>query len=128
MTEKLKIFLTRKLQDYERKITKIKRKRKIIKILFSTSVIISIVCSSVAASITSIFGLPFLPIIITILSSTSAISTALSLKFNLEGKKQQLNNMIININNIKNKLDYVVSCNGDLGENEYNTILNEFTQ
>ena len=122
MSEKLKIFLTRKLQEHEQKVITIKRKRKIIKILFTSSIIISIACGSIAATII------FMPIAATILTTSSVIATAFSFKFNWEGKKQQLNEMVVHMNNIRNKLDYVVSCNGDLDENEYKSILKEFTQ
>ena len=128
ISEKVKSFLTKKLQELENKIIKIKRKQKIIKYLYGTSIIVSVVLSSGVAAVTSIFGLPLLPtIIITIFSTTSAITTTLSTKFNLKGKKERLQNMADTLNKIRNKLDYVLSCNGNLSEAEYVTILKEFT-
>ena len=129
-SDKVKLFLGKKLQESEIKINKIKKNRKILKALYGTSVVVSVVLSTGVAAVTSLFGLPLMPtIIITVFSSTSAITTTLSTKFNLKGKKERLSIMIENLNKIRNKLDYVVSCNGnDLTEAEYKTILNEFTQ
>ena len=88
----------------------------------------SAVLSSSVAAIASLFGLPLVPsILITIFSSISAITTTLSAKFNLKGKKEQLQNMVDTLNQIKNKLDYVLTCNGDLTEDEYKNILKEFS-
>ena len=128
ISEKVKSFLSKKLQESERKIIKVKRKQKCIKYLYGASIIVSVVLSSSVAAIASLFGLSVIPaIIITVFSTTSAITTALSTKFNLKGKKEQLQNMIDTLNRIKNKLDYVLTCNGDLTEAEYVSILKEFT-
>ena len=65
-------------------------------------------------------------IVITILSTFSGILTALSAKFNLESKKIEINKNIDNLSKIRAKLDYVVSCNGDLTKEEYEQILKDF--
>ena len=128
-SDKVKLFLCKKLQESEIKINKIKKNRKILKALYGTSVVVSVILSTGVAAVTTLFGLPLIPtIIITIFSSTSAITTTLSTKFNLKGKKEHLNVMIENLNKIRNKLDYVLSCNGNLTEEEYKIILKEFTQ
>ena len=128
-SDKVKMFLSKKLQESEIKINKIKKNRRILKALYGTSVVVSVVLSTGVAAVTTLFGLPLMPtIIITIFSSTSAITTTLSTKFNLKGKKERLSIMIENLNKIRNKLDYVLSCNGSLTEAEYKSILNEFTQ
>ena len=128
-SDKVKTFLSKKLQESEIKINKIKKNRRILKALYGTSVVVSVVLSTGVAAVTTLFGLPLIPtIIITIFSSTSAITTTLSTKFNLKGKKERLSIMIENLNKIRNKLDYVLSCNGNLTEAEYKTILKEFTQ
>ena len=128
-SDKVKLFLGKKLQESEIKINKIKKNRKILKALYGTSVVVSVVLSTGVTAVTTLFGLPLIPtIIITIFSSTSAITTTLSTKFNLKGKKEKLSIMIENLNKIRNKLDYVLSCNGNLTEAEYKTILKEFTQ
>ena len=128
-SEKVKLFLSKKLQESEIKLNKIKKNRKILKALYGASVVVSVILSTGVAAVTTLFGLPLIPtIIITIFSSTSAITTTLSTKFNLKGKKERLSIMIENLNKIRNKLDYVLSCNGNLTEEEYKTILKEFTQ
>ena len=128
-SDKVKLFLSKKLQESEIKINKIKKNRRIIKALYGTSVVVSVVLSAGVVAVTTLFGLPLTPtIIITIFSSTSAITTTLSTKFNLKGKKQQQTVTIDELNKIRNKLDYVLSCNGNLTEVEYIAILKEFTQ
>ena len=118
-SDKVKLFLSKKLQQSEIKINKIKKNRKLVKALYGTSVVVSVVLSTGVAAVTTLFGLPLIPtIIITIFSSTSAITTTLSTKFNLKGKKEHLNIMIENLNKIRNKLDYVLSCNVNLTEAE----------
>jgi hypothetical protein len=86
---------------------------------------LSIVLSSSAAALTGIAGAP--TIIITIFTTTSAITTTLSTTFNLKQKNEKLQVMRDELSKIRDKLDYVVSCNGNLSDLEYNNILKEFT-
>jgi hypothetical protein len=65
-------------------------------------------------------------IVITGLSASSAILTAVSARFNFQNKKVEINNLIDRLNKIQSKLDYVISCNGDLTQKEYQEILREF--
>jgi hypothetical protein len=67
----------------------------------------------------------FPPVIIYVLATTGALTTVVSLKFNLEGKKEELNKIIGKLDNIKKKLDYVVSCNGEFTQAEYKQILSD---
>ena len=90
--------------------------------IFINVIILSIACSLVCATLGS-FAVP--PVVIPILSTTGALATAISLKFNLEGKKNELNKTICMLDKIKDKIDYVVSCNGDFTEAEYKQILSE---
>jgi len=46
-----------------------------------------------------------------------------SLKFNLKGKKEELTSAIRELERIKKKVDYVISCNGDFTENEFKQII-----
>ena len=69
-----------------------------------------------------------LPIyIIPILSVTSGILTALSAKFNLQNKKIEINDLIVKINKLREKLDYVISCNGNFKEEDYQHIISEIS-
>ena len=123
MSEKLKIFLERKLIESKGKIKKLKRKRNIYKTIMIVAAVSSIGISAVTASI-SITIMP--PIAITILSVGSAALTGISAKFNFENKTIKITREIERLDKIQSKLDYVVSCNGDLTKQEYNEILKEF--
>lgn len=125
MSDKVKLFLSRKLNEKEQKLRKIKRKQLIVRSLYASSIILSVLLSSCAAALTGIVGFPTL--IITVFTTTSAVATTLSMKFNLKKKKENLQKMRDELSLIKNKLDYVISCNGSLSELEYRNILKAFT-
>jgi hypothetical protein len=78
----------------------------------------------IIVSIVSTFMIP--PIVFCVISATTAIITAISFKFNIEDIKSKLNKKIQDLHKIKDKLDYVISCNGDLTESECNKILDDF--
>ena len=123
ISDKLKVFLTKKLEESKLKIRKLKRKRKIYKILIVSTACGSIVISAVLASISTL-ALP--PVVIPILLVNSAILTAVSAKFNFDDKALKLGKEIEKTLKIQAKLDYVISCNGDLTKDEYKLILAEF--
>ena len=125
LSNKVKDFLTRKLSERQISISKLKRKRKIVKVLYYSTTISSIMISAILASICTSVAVP--PIAITILSLTSGTLTAVSTKFNFEDKSNQLCREIEKINKLNQRLDYVISCNGNLSNAEYNQILSEFT-
>jgi hypothetical protein len=112
-SKKAKQFLERQLIDYEIKIKKLKKRRKIVKALFASLIIISVTSSTVCATVA---GLALLPAIIPVLSGVAGLATVLSIKFNLEGKKQELNKTTDQLDRIKHEIDYVVSCNGNFTE------------
>ena len=60
MSEKVKDYLHRKLNDCTMELIKLKRKRRIIKILYVSTVISSIVFSSIVVSLTSIISVPII--------------------------------------------------------------------
>jgi hypothetical protein len=124
ISEKVKDFLKRKLKDCEHELRKLKRKRTKIKILYVSTVVTSIVISTITVSLTAIISVPV--IVITILSAGSAILTGVSARFNFQHKKFEISCLIEKLNKIQSKLDYVISCNGDLTQNEYQEILREF--
>jgi len=121
---KVKEFLTKKLDESNNKIKKLKRKRTIYKILFITTAGSSIVISVTLASVS---GLTITPLVIPILSIASGILTGISAKFGFESKKERLRKEILKLNKIQNTLDYVISCNGDLTREKFQEILSEFT-
>ena len=124
ISEKAKEYLSRKLENCRQQLLKLKRKRKRIKILYVTTVVSSIVISAVTMSLTSIVSVPI--IVITVLTAISAILTGVSTRFNFQNKKVEINNLIDKLNKIQSKLDYVISCNGNLAINEYQEIFQEF--
>ena len=122
--QKAKAFLERHLNEYEIRIKKLKKKRKVVKASFITLIIISITSSTVCAAVAG-FTLP--PLFITILYTDAGLSTAFSVKFNLEGEKTKLNKTIEQLAKTKHKIDYVMSCNGNFTEAEYIDIIKELT-
>jgi hypothetical protein len=56
----------------------------------------------------------------------SGILTALSAKFNLNDRKVEIEQLIDKLNKLNQKIDYVISCNGNLTREEYEQILKEF--
>jgi tetrahydromethanopterin S-methyltransferase subunit G len=124
ISEKVKDYLRRKLNDRRKELIKLKRKKRIIKILYVSTVVSSIIISTVVASLTSMISVPI--IVITVLSAGSAVLTGISIRFNFQNKKCEINTLIDRLNKIQDKLDYVISCNGDLPHAEYQQILKEF--
>src|SRR5580698_3283658 len=124
ISEKVKQYLIRRLEGCKQELIKLKRKRKRIKILYVFTVISSIIISTVSASLTGIISVPI--IAITMLSASSAILTGVSARFNFQNKKVEINNLINKLNKIQSMLHYVISCNGDLTQKEYQDILQEF--
>ena len=85
LSEKVKQYLLRKLNDCRRDLIKLKRKKNRIKILYVTTVVASIIISTSVASLTSMVFIP--AIVITTLSAASAILTGISARFNFQNKK-----------------------------------------
>lgn len=121
-TEKAKLFLERQMKEYQLNIKKLKKKKKIIKALYISFIVVSVTSSTICAAAAG-FTLP--PTIIFILSVTAGLTTTLSVKFNLEGQKAELNKTIDHLDKTKRKIDYVVSCNGNFTEAEYRQIIGE---
>ena len=124
ISEKVKEYLSRKLNDCRHELIKLKRKKRRIKIFYVSTVVSSIIISSVVVSLTSVISVPI--IVITVLSVSSAILTGVSVRFNFQNKKIEINRLIDKLNKLQSKLDYVISCNGDLTQKEYQEILREF--
>jgi len=122
--DKLKEFLDRKLNESHAKITKLRRKRKITKSLNIITAVSSMVISSVLASI-SMLTIP--PMVNTVLAISSAILTGVSAKFKFQDRTAVLNREIEKLDKIQSKLDYVISCNGNLLSGAYQEIISEFS-
>jgi len=87
---KAKAFLEKRFKEYEKKIIKMKRKRKAVKVAFVFCISLSVVSSTVCASLTA--HIP--PVAISVLTAGGALAAAVSLRFNLKNKKQELNSAI----------------------------------
>ena len=124
VSEKVKQHLIKRLEDCQQQLNKLKRKRKTIKMLYIVTVILSIVTSAVITVISSVTIVPVM--VVPILSAFGAILTAISARFNFNEKKSEMKVLINKFNKIKSKLDYVIECNGDLSQAEYDQILKDF--
>jgi len=124
LSEKVKNFLNKRSELIQVKIKKHKRKRKIIKILYYSLVVSSVSLSTIIASLTGFVGVP--AVALTALSTGSGILTAISAKINLNDKKREVEQLINKLDKLNQTLDYAISCNGNLTEQEYERILKEF--
>ena len=107
ISERAREYLKIKLAECKLILKKTKRKRRIIKILGTSIVISSITICAVVASVV----LP--PLAVSVLSISSGILTGLTLTFNFKYKKYEITELIKKLNQIRIKLDYVISCNGN---------------
>ena len=96
-----------------------------IKILYYSSITLSISLTGVLTTLSSFAGLPIF--VIPILSTTTGVLTGLTANFNIQNKKIEINKTIDKIHKIQEKLDYVVSCNSKLTEEDFQQIISEIT-
>ena len=122
---KAKEYLIRKLDELQKKVVKLKRKKNIVKVLYYSSITLSVSLSAVTATLSGFVGLPLY--VIPVLSTSTGILTGLSAKFNLQNKKIEINRTIDKIHKIQEKLDYVVSCNGNFTEEDFQQIISEIS-
>jgi len=80
---------------------------------------LSIVSSTVCASLTALIPL----VAISVLTAGGALATAVSLKFNLKDKKRELNSAICKLEEIFKNIDYIISCIGNFTEKEFKEIV-----
>jgi len=123
MVDNVKLFLENKMQECELLIKKRKKKYKTVKILYGLLVTLSIVGNSTVIVLSTI-TVP--PLVVLCLSAFKTITTGLSVKFNLGDLKTKISYNTRKLNIIKDKLEYVVSCNGNLSKDESDAILYEF--
>jgi len=119
----LKLFLENMLDECRALIKKHKKKCKIVKILYISLITLSIVGNSTVL-VLSAATVP--PAVVLCISAMSTITSSVNIKFNLGDLKSKISGNIKKLNVIKDKLDYVVSCNGNLSRDESDAILYEF--
>jgi uncharacterized membrane protein YjdF len=120
-------FLERQLVVYQKKIKKLKKKRWIVKAMFANLIVISLASSMVCATLSGLIFLPLPLFLLPILNMIGGMATALSVKFNLEGRKNELNKTIEHLDKIQQQIDYVISCNGNFTEVEYKQVMVELS-
>ena len=120
VSEKAKVFLTRRLDLCKKKLKKTKRKKKILQVVGVLFVVVSVSCSTLVAS------LLFPPLVISGLAITSALLTGLSVRFNFQGERNKYSSLAEKLNKLELKLDEVISRNGELTEKEYRECIEEF--
>ena len=109
-SEKTKLYLTKKLSQIETKLKRTKKKKFIIQMIGTILIIRSMSASVLIAS------LAFPPIIVTSLSITSAILSGTLIKLYFSATSKKISTLLQKLNKLQTKLDYVVSCYGDLME------------
>jgi len=123
MVDNVKLFLENKILECELLIKKRKKKYKTVKILYFTLVTLSIFGNSTVLVLSAV-TVP--PAVVLILSAFNTITTSISIKFNLGDLKTKISDNIRKLNIIKDKLEYVISWNGNLSKDESDAILYEF--
>ena len=114
-------FLDKKREDSELVIQRLTKKRRLIKILYYTTTISAIVISAVLGTLSATIWVP--PVAISVLSTCSAILTAISTKFNFKEKNHEINKEIENLISLKNTIEYAISCNG---KEKFKEVLDKF--
>lgn len=102
-----KEFFDRRILEINNKIQKFKYRRKKIKIVYIVIILLSILTSTLSASIINIERIPHL--VATILSMFSAVLTGISTRFNFAHKKDELDKLIKSHDEMRIKLDQLTT-------------------
>lgn len=124
--QNIKTFLEKKIEYCNSKLKKLTRRKNRYNASYIALIVISIVCSTTSAGIVSFVSLgTFIPISITVLSMLSSLTVALSSRFKLKEKSDEIKNIIVEIDKIRQQLDYVIFCNGSLTDEDSKRIAKE---
>jgi len=119
MVDNVRLFLENKILECEMLIKKRKKKYKTVKILYFTLVTLSIFGNSTVLVLSAVT----VPLAVVLISSAfNTITTSISIKFNLGDLKTKISDIIRKLNIIKDKLEYVISCNGNISMDESDAI------
>ncbi len=77
--------------------------------------------STTIASLSGFVGIP--AAVVTTLSDLSGILTGISAKLNLQDKSVEIRRLIDKLTKLNQTIDYVVTCNGNLTQSEYERLL-----
>jgi len=108
----------------KKKIKKLKKKKRITRRLYIICILLSIILSCILATITMPLVIP--GYVIMLLSTCSAMLTSISARFNFQNKKVEINQLLCKIERLKQKITYVIECNGNLTSEELDQITKEF--
>ena len=109
--ETIKNHLNNRLKDYEKNIHELKKRYRIVKVFSGTTMIITITSGTVIASLSSTV-LP--PLGITILGMVGALSAVFVNEIQSEETERPITRCDKRSKYHKNKLEYVIMCNGDV--------------
>ena len=123
LNNKLKKYLIDKQVECLNKIKKRKKKNKLIKVSYILLITTAIIGNSIILILSSLI-MP--PIAISCISGVIGVATAISVNFKLQNKKKLLEESIHQLQKIKDKIEYVIQCDGDLTTEQINTIFEEF--
>jgi len=123
--KKLITFLSNKIEDIVKISKKEKKKYKIRKTIYTTTVCLSAILTSVVACTSLLQPISTIAIINCAMSSASALLITLSTKFDMENKKYQCRNRLWKVNKLKEILNFVVSCNGNLNASDEEKLMKE---
>ena len=124
--QNIKAFLEKKIEYCNNKLRKLTKRKKRYNAFYVVLIVISIVCSAISAGLVSFVSLgSAVPISITLLSITASLSVTLSSRFKLKKKGDEVKNIIVDIDKIKQQLDYVIFCNGSLTDEDSKRIIKE---
>ena len=123
MSEKVQAFLSNKKLECEDEIKKLKRKIKVVKIMYYTLLTAS-VCGQAAIAVAAPFMV--IPIVLASINGATAVITALSAQFKLNKNKRILNEKLVKLKMIKDKLEFVEASNGNLSLSDCEKIMTDF--
>ena len=125
MREKIKNFLRCKIEEMKKEIKCLKLKNLAIQCIHGGLITISI---GSAAILTIIAPLGATVILIGLVSGMAAISASIIMKLELKKKHKKLNNMIGQLNILKDKLDYELECNCNLSDEKCKNLLKDYRE
>jgi hypothetical protein len=108
MSEKLKNFLRRKIEDMKKEIKCLKLKNLAVQFVHAGLITISIASATL---VTIIAPLGVTVVLLGLISSIAAISASISMKFQFKRRHKKLIRAIRELNILKDQLTYEVECN-----------------
>ncbi len=118
----IKDLLISKQLEYEKKIKKLKRKKKITQILYFSTMVLSISCATITSA--TLAGIPV--VAVSVLGIVGLLSTTLSVKFNLKKINKKLHQAIKGLERVKTKIQFLVAHKNSISEEQHLELMKEF--